>query len=331
MRRILVTGAAGFIGSYLCEEFLGRGDQVTALDDLSAGSLDNLASVRGERRFEFVCGSVLDHRLVDRLVGACDSVVHMAAVVGVRQAVDRPLRVLHTIINGTDTVLAAAQRHGSQRVVIASSSEVYGKNPGLLHEEAETILGSTAIPRWSYGAAKAADEYLGLAYWREHGLPVVLPRLFNTVGPRQSPAYGMVLPRLVRQALRGEELTVYGDGGQSRCFCHVSDAVRAIVALHDHPDAVGRVFNVAAPESVTILDLAERVIRVTGSASRVRLVPYQEVYGERFEETRQRRPDITRINGLLGWWPRLSLDDTVVATVAAARAADGATGVPRAA
>jgi nucleoside-diphosphate-sugar epimerase len=320
MTRVLVTGAAGFIGSHLCEAFVAAGAEVLALDDLSAGSRDNLEALRGERRFELVVGDVLEAPLVDRLASTCDSVVHLAATVGVMQVLRHPLSAIRTIVNGTDIVLAAAHRHRHTRVVVVSSSEVYGKNPARSTEDTDMIAGPATVTRWAYGAGKRVDEFLALAYWQQHQLPVVLPRLFNTVGPRQSAAYGMVLPRLVGQALRGEQLTVFGDGSQSRCFLHVSDAVRAILGLHEHPDAVGRPFNVGSPEQVTIGELAQRVLRITGSTSTIRLVPYRDAYGDNYEEVPHRYPDTTQIQQLLGWHPAYSLDDTIAATVAAHRA-----------
>jgi nucleoside-diphosphate-sugar epimerase len=311
---VLVTGGAGFIGSHLSEALLGRGETVTVLDDLSTGSEENLAAVRDDDRLELVVGSVLDRPLVTRLVSSADSVVHLASPVGVGLIVDDPLGSMHTIIHGTESVLDAAIGHHT-KVLVASTSEVYGKNPARLDEEADHVLGATSVPRWVYATAKAIDEYLALGYWKVHRVPTVVLRFFNTVGPRQTGAYGMVLPRFVSQALLGEDLTVYGDGTQRRCFCHVDDTVRAVLSLHDDVRAVGGVYNVASDEEIAIGDLARRVIEHTGSASGIRQVTFEDRYGTHFEDVDRRRPDTTRIRALTGWTPRFRLDDTIDAIV----------------
>lgn len=307
--RYLITGGAGFIGSHLVEALLDRGEEVTVLDNLATGRLDNLAHVEG--RFEMVHGSVLDALLVDDLVSSNDVVVHLAAAVGVRLIVEKPLHSLITNIRGSETVLEAAHRY-RRKVLITSTSEIYGKNmDGPFKEDDDRVLGSTKVSRWGYSTSKAVDEILAFAYHRERGLPTVVVRLFNTVGPRQSPAYGMVVPRFVTQALAGEPLTVHGDGGQSRCFCHVEDVVRGLIGLLDEPRAEGDVFNLGSTEEITILELAERVIELTGSSSEVKLIPYEVAWEEGFEDMRRRVPDISRVRGLTGWEPRMSLAQTI--------------------
>jgi UDP-glucose 4-epimerase len=315
--KVFVTGGAGFIGSHLCEALVSRGDSVLALDDLSTGSRSNVSGLRGNADFDLIEGDVLDRRLVGDLVDASDAVIHLASPVGVKLIVDQPLRSLHTMIHGTETVLDAARR-GKKKVLVASTSEIYGKNTGRLHEDADRLLGPTSIPRWTYATAKAIDEFLAFGYLEDHDVPTVVLRFFNTVGPRQTGAYGMVLPRFVARALLAEDLIVYGDGTQRRCFCHVADAVRAIPELLDNADAVGRAFNIASHEEVTILGLAHRVLQITGSNSAIRHVPAQATYGNRFEEIMRRQADIHRITELTGWTPSRSLDSTIRDIVAAA-------------
>ena len=308
--RVLVTGGAGFIGSHVCEALVGRGDIVVALDDLSTGAPANLRSLEAHPDFTFVDGSVVDRAVVNRLVRRVDAIVHLASPVGVRLIVERPLESIHTMIHGTEAVLDAARSHGTT-VLVASTSEIYGKNVGRLDEDADRLCGPTTVPRWSYAAAKAIDEFLAFGYWQEYGLPTVVLRFFNTVGPRQTGSYGMVLPRFVARALLEEPLIVFGDGSQRRCFCHVADAVRAVVGLLDRRDAVGRAFNIASEEEVTILELAHRVLDLTGSSSPVQLVPAHHEYGERFEDIERRQPDTRRVRSLLGWAPLYSLEATI--------------------
>jgi UDP-glucose 4-epimerase len=316
----LVTGGAGFIGSHLTEALLARGERVVVLDNCSTGRLANLAGVAEHPRLKVVQGSVLDELVVDELVHECDVVVHLAAAVGVKLIVEHPLRSLTTNIRGSEIVLEAAHRY-RRTILLASTSEIYGKNTAMpLREDADRVLGSPAVARWAYSTAKAVDEMLAYAYHRERGLPAIVVRLFNTVGPRQSPAYGMVIPRLVRQALSGEPLTVFGDGTQTRCFCHVADVVDALLRLLDEPAAVGQVFNVGATEEVSIAELARRVIALTGSASPIRLVPYAEAYERGFEDMMRRVPDTTRIQALVGWRPTRTLDEILVEVIAEARA-----------
>jgi UDP-glucose 4-epimerase len=314
----LVTGGAGFIGSHLVEVLLDRGDALTVLDNLSTGRHQNLDRVGDDVRI--VHGSVLDPLLVDELVEEADAVFHLAAAVGVRLIVERPLRSFITNIKGSENVLEAAHRY-RRKVLIASTSEIYGKNEnGPFRETDDRVLGSTTILRWGYSTSKAVDEILAFAYQRERGLPTVVVRLFNTVGPRQSPAYGMVIPRFVEQALAGAPLTVFDDGKQTRCFCHVLDVVQALTKLMEEPKAEGDVFNVGSTDEVTILDVAERVIGATGSSSKIRFIPYEEAYAKGFEDMRRRVPDISKIHDLTGWKPQRELDSIIAEVVEEARA-----------
>lgn len=318
--RYLVTGGAGFIGSHLVEELLRRGEQVTVLDNFSTGSAKNLDVVEDE--IELVHGSVLDSLLVDELVREAHVIVHLAAAVGVKLIVEHPLRSFLTNIRGSETVLEAAHRY-RRKVLLASTSEIYGKTTKApFAEEDDRVLGSNNVSRWGYSTSKAVDEILGFAYFRERNLPVVIARLFNTVGPRQSPAYGMVLPRFVRQALTGRPLTVFGDGSQTRCFCHVTDVVTALLALLDHPAAEGDVLNVGSTEEVSIRQLAERVIQHTDSISTLEFVPYDDAYEAGFEDMQRRVPDIRKISGLIGWEPRRNLAQIIEDVVNEARQED---------
>jgi UDP-glucose 4-epimerase len=301
----------------VCESLLQRGDDVLVLDDLSTGRLDNLEHVRD--RITFRQGSVLDPLLVDSLVEEVDVVVHLAAAVGVRLIVDKPLRSFITNIRGTENVLDAAHRW-RRKVLLASTSEIYGKNrDGPLKEDDDRVLGDNRISRWGYSTSKAVDEILAFAYHRERDLPVVVVRLFNTAGPRQTGAYGMVLPRFVEQALAGEPLTVHGDGQQSRCFCHVQDVVRALLLLLENPDADGDVFNVGTQEEITMLQLAERVIDRTDSTSSIDKISYEEAFAKGFEDMRRRVPDTSKIRTVTGWAPTITLDQLIDEVVADAR------------
>lgn len=319
MTRYLVTGGAGFIGSHLADRLLARGDEVLALDDLSTGRSRNIAHLKGTAGFRFRHGSILDAPLVNGLVEETDVIVHLAAAVGVKLIVERPLESLVTNIRGTETVLSAAAEN-DRKVLVTSTSEIYGKNTGLLSEDADRIIGSPLKARWSYSTAKAVDEILANAYWRDRATPTIIVRMFNSVGPRQTGQYGMVVPRFVRQALAGEDVTVYGDGGQRRCFCHVLDTVEALVGLLDHPNAVGGVFNVGAANEVTINGLAELVIEMSGSSSRIVRIPYDEAYEEGFEDMQRRVPDTTRIYDLIGWEAKRSLEDVIRDVLAHERA-----------
>ena len=319
-RSFLVTGGAGFIGSHLVEALLERGDMVVAFDNLSTGRLRNLDHLGNHPNLRFVHGSVLDELAVDELMHKCDVVVHLAAAVGVKLIVEEPLRSFTTNIRGSETVIESAFRH-RRPILLTSTSEIYGKNTAVpLKEEDDRILGTPTVARWAYSTAKAVDEILAHAYHRERGLPTRVVRLFNTVGPRQSPAYGMVVPRLARQAVAGEPLTIYGDGTQSRCFCHVSDVVQALLGLIDNPDAVGGVFNVGSQEEISILGLAERIIERAGSSSTIELIPYDEAYPVGFEDMQRRLPSIDKIRALIGWQPTRTLDDILTETIAEAAA-----------
>jgi UDP-glucose 4-epimerase len=316
--RTLVTGGAGFIGSHLVERLLDRGDQVTVLDDLSTGQRTNLAPAESHRNFHFVEGSVLNAALVDDLISQADAVYHLAAAVGVEWVLRHPLRSLQTNIRGTDNVLsAAAEASDVPRVLIASTSEVYGKNnKDALTEDDDRVLGSARLSRWFYASAKAIDEALALAYWEERQLPVTVVRLFNTVGPRQTGRYGMVVPRFVRWALCNEPLRVYGDGHQTRCFTNVADTVHALVALIGTPSAAGEIFNIGQPNEIRIIDLARRVIDLCESSSQVSLVPYdsEDAYGERaagYEDMRRRVPDADKLFAYTGFRPSIGLDQTL--------------------
>jgi len=307
--RCLVTGGAGFIGSHVADSILGAKHQVTALDNVSTGSRDNVAHLFDNPAFSLVEGSIMDAGLVDRLAAEHDVVIHLAAAVGVKLIVDKPLESLLTNIRGTENVLDAAARYG-RRTLLTSTSEIYGKNAtGPVAEDADRILGSPFVARWSYSTSKAVDEILAHAYWEDRGLETIVVRLFNCVGPRQTGDFGMVVPTFVRQALQGDPLTVHGDGQQQRSFCHVQDTVAALLALLETPEAAGNVYNVGAPNEITMEQLAKEVMVRTDSTSELRLIPYEQAYGDGFEDMERRVPDITRIRRLTGWSPTRSLDD----------------------
>jgi nucleoside-diphosphate-sugar epimerase len=309
--RYLITGGAGFIGGHLCELLLSQGHRVVAIDNLSTGRADNIAHLRPLPHFQFVHETIGNAQVLDRLTSESDVVVHLAAAVGVQLIVQDPVHTIQTNIMGTEAVLVAAQRYNC-KVLIASTSEVYGKGVRVpFREDDDRLMGPTTRSRWAYATSKAVDEFLGLAYHSQYGLPVVVMRLFNTVGPRQTGRYGMVVPRFVRQALKGEPLTVYGDGSQSRCFSDVADVTRAIAQLAEEREAVGQVFNVGSTEEVTIRELAERVIALTGSSSAISYVPYEEAYAPGFEDMQRRVPSIERIHRLIGYAPRFTLDETL--------------------
>ena len=307
--RVLITGGAGFIGSHLTDLLVSRGHQVVVLDDLSTGRHDNLRRHHGSTDVEFVMGSILNDALVDDVVRRSEGVFHLAAAVGVNLIVQRPLESLATNIRGSEIVLDKCHKYG-RKVLVASTSEIYGKNTSdALSEEDDRILGSPLKTRWSYSEAKAIEEVLAHAYWRDKGLPSVIVRLFNTVGPRQVGHYGMVVPRLVSQALRNEPMTVYGSGRQTRCFCHVIDVVQGISGLFEDDSAEGRVFNVGSPEEISIMDLAKRIKALTASKSEIQVVPYEVAYETGFEDMQRRRPDISRIRATTGWQPTRGLDE----------------------
>lgn len=315
MSKYLVTGGAGFIGSHLVDALVAAGHSVIVLDDLSTGRHDNLRAYAGDHRVEFVLGSILNEALVDDVVRRSDIVLHLAAAVGVNLIVERPLESLATNIRGSEIVLEKCHKYG-RKVLITSTSEIYGKNTSdALREDDDRILGSPLKTRWSYSEAKAIEEVLAHAYWRQKGLPTVIVRLFNTVGPRQVGHYGMVIPRFVDQALRGQPITVFGTGEQTRCFCHVSDVVTALTAIVERPEAEGQVFNIGSQDEVSMVALAERVRDAVGSSSEIVLVPYDEAYEVGFEDMLRRRPDTTRVRNLIDWTPQLGLDE-IIADVA---------------
>jgi len=309
--KVLITGGAGFIGSHLADALATRGDSVVLLDDLSTGSLENVEHLLGGDSAQLVQGSVLDRELVDRCMADVDACFHLASAVGVQLICQRPLDTLLANVRGNDIVISSAVEHG-KRLLFTSTSEVYGKNgSGPLHEDSDRVLGSPFKSRWSYATAKAFGEALAHTYARELGAETMVVRLFNTVGPRQSACYGMVLPRFVRQAIADEDLTVYGNGTQSRCFVHVEDTTRALVHLIETDEAIGNVYNVGSPDPVPIIELARRVIELADSESRIRLVSYEEAYDSGFEELGRRQPDTTALEELIGWRATRSLDETI--------------------
>jgi UDP-glucose 4-epimerase len=316
----LVTGGSGFIGSHLTDALLARGDSVVVLDNMSTGRPANLAHQADNPRLRVVQGSVLDELVVDELVHNCDVVVHLAAAVGVKLILEQPLRSLTTNIRGSEIVIEAAHRY-RRKILVASTSEIYGKNSsGPLPESSDRILGSPAVAKWAYSTAKAVDEILANCYHKERGLSTIIVRFFNTVGPRQSAAYGMVIPRLIEQAISGLPLTVFGDGTQTRCFIHVRDVVEALVLLLDNERAIGQTFNVGAGDELSILQLAKLITELSGSTSGIDLVPYVEAYGPGFEDMTRRVPDTTKLRELTGWAPTRSLVDILVETIAETRA-----------
>jgi UDP-glucose 4-epimerase len=307
--RVFITGGAGFVGSHLSEAFLERGDAVSVLDNLSTGCIDNIAHLKGHPAFSYTIDSVDNEPLLAELIDRADVVVHLAAAVGVKLIVERPVHTIETNVHGTEIVLKHANKK-KKLVLIASTSEVYGKSATVpFTEDADLVLGPTTKHRWAYACSKMIDEFLALAYWKERKLPIVVVRLFNTVGPRQTGQYGMVIPNFVRQALAGKPITVFGDGTQSRSFTYVGDVVRGLVALVDEPRAVGQVFNIGNTNEITIGDLAEKVKRLTGSASEIVRIPYDEAYEFGFEDMPRRVPDITKIRQLVGYEPTVELDE----------------------
>jgi UDP-glucose 4-epimerase len=305
--KILITGGAGFIGSHLAERLLNDSDEVAAIDNLSTGSLANIEPVKSHSKFQFFEGDIRDVSLMKRLAEQCDVIYHLAAAVGVKLIADRPVHTIETNIHGTEVVLDAANRFG-RKVLIASSSEVYGKNETVpFDEDDDIVLGSTKFSRWSYACGKAIDEFLGLAFCQEYGLPVIIGRFFNTIGPRQTGQYGMVVPRFVQRALKNEPLLIYGTGRQSRCFCYVQDLIDAIIALMDCRQAAGKVYNIGSAEEITIEGLADKIIEMTGSRSEKQFVSYEQAYGRPIEDMMRRVPDLRRIRETVGWQPRTTL------------------------
>jgi UDP-glucose 4-epimerase len=318
---ILITGGAGFIGTHLTRRLLARGDKVAILDNLSTGSIDNIREFFNHPLFSFAIDNLDNPLVLDRLASEADAIVHLAAAVGVQLVVERPTETIETNVLGTHAVLAAARRYRC-RTLIASTSEVYGKGVKIpFGEEDDLLLGTSSRSRWSYAASKLLDEFLGLAAYREYDLPVTIVRFFNTVGPGQTGRYGMVVPRFVRQALQGENITVYGDGDQSRCFCHVLDSIRGVELLLDRPiETAGEIYNIGSGQEVTINQLAEQVISRSGSTSTLRYVPYSEAYAPGFEDMRRRVPDTTKILQAVGWQPTRSLTEILDDVIAYERA-----------
>jgi len=313
--RVLITGGAGFIGSHLSEALLERGDEVFILDNLSTGSIHNVVHLKANPRFHYTIDTVANEPVVAELVDRCDIVVHLAAAVGVKLIVEQPVHTIETNVHGTEVVLKHANKK-KKLVLVASTSEVYGKSTEVpFHEDADLVLGATTKHRWAYACSKMIDEFLALAYWKERKLPVIVVRLFNTVGPRQTGQYGMVIPNFVRQALAGQPITVFGDGTQSRSFTYVGDVVKAMVALIDEPRAIGQVFNIGNGNEITIGQLAAKVKKMTGSSSEIVLIPYDKAYEAGFEDMPRRVPDISRIQTLVGYKPTVELDETLTRVI----------------
>src|SRR6476620_7256638 len=313
--RYLITGGAGFIGSHLSEELLRRGHEVYVVDDLATGSINNIRHLKTHDRFHYTIDSCSNHHLMAELVDGCDKIYHLAAAVGVKLIVESPVRTIETNIRLTEIMLNLANKK-KRPIFVASTSEVYGKSEQFpFNEDGDLVMGATTKGRWSYACSKAIDEFLAIAYWKEKKLPTVVARLFNTVGPRQTGQYGMVVPNFVRQALSGRPITVYGDGTQSRSFTYVGDVVRAMVALINEPRAIGQVFNIGNGEEITIGELAEKVRKMTGSSSEIVKVPYEKAYEAGFEDMPRRVPDISRIRALIGYEPTVELDETLTRVI----------------
>lgn len=318
--RYLLTGGAGFVGSHIAEALLARGDEVCLIDDLSTGGITNIESFKEHERLQYVLDTILNRQLMIELVDRADVILHMAAAVGVRLIVESPVRTIETNIKGTETVLELAAKK-KKTVVMFSTSEVYGKSNGArFSESGDLTLGPTSKGRWSYAASKIIDEFLALAYYKEQGLPVIIIRLFNTVGPRQTGRYGMVVPRFVHSALTGEPITVYGDGEQTRTFTHVKDAVRAILKLVEHPGSVGGIFNIGGKDEIAIGALAELVKQLLESPSEIEYLPYDQVFDESFEDMRKRVPDLSRIKSLIDYEPKLGIKEIILDVAEYARA-----------
>src|SRR5215471_8054428 len=310
--RVLITGGAGFIGSHLAEGRLKRGDEVYIIDDLSTGSMENIERIKGQPNFHYYLDSVTNNHLVAEMVDLSDAVYHLAAAVGVKLIVGSPVRTLETNVHGTEVVLHHAAKK-RKRVLITSTSEVYGKRDRVpFREDDDLVMGATNKGRWSYACSKAIDEFLAIAYWKEKKVPTVIARLFNTVGPRQTGRYGMVIPNFVQQALAEKEITVFGDGSQRRCFTHVFDVVDALIKIAEHPQAVGEVYNIGSDQEITILDLARRIRELADSQSTIRFVPYSQAYEEGFEDMMRRVPDTTKVRELIGYSPRVDLDGIIM-------------------
>jgi len=313
--RVLITGGAGFVGSHLAEALLARGDEVFVIDDLSTGSIENISHLKTNPAFHYTIDTVANEPVLAELIDRCDTVVHLAAAVGVKLIVESPVRTIETNVHGTEVVLKIANKK-KKLVLIASTSEVYGKSVNVpFQEDADLVLGPTTKHRWAYACSKMIDEFLALAYWKERKLPVIIVRLFNTVGPRQTGQYGMVVPNFVRQALAGVPITVFGDGTQSRSFTYVGDVVKAMVALINEPRAVGQVFNIGNGQEITIAGLAEKIKAMTGSSSTIATIPYDQAYEAGFEDMPRRVPDISKIAALVGYKPTVELDEILLRVI----------------
>ncbi len=313
--KVLITGGAGFIGSHLAERYLERGDEVYIIDDLSTGSMDNIEHLKSYPKFTYYIDTIRNQQLTAEAIDTCDIIYHLAAAVGVKLIVESPVNTIETNIQGTDVVLRLAAKK-RKRVLVASTSEVYGKRENVpFREDDDLIMGPTSKGRWSYACSKAIDEFMAIAYWKEKLVPTVIARLFNTVGPRQTGRYGMVIPSFVRQALAGQDITVYGDGSQTRCFTHVSDVVGALMGLAENHEAIGEVYNIGSNQEVTILQLAGRIRELTQSNSRIVFVPYAEAYEEGFEDMMRRVPDTSKISNLIGYAPKCNLDEILTSVI----------------
>jgi UDP-glucose 4-epimerase len=313
--RVLITGGAGFVGSHLADALLAAGHEVTAFDNLSTGSIDNIEHLKAHPRFRYTIESVQNEPVVAEQIDRCDVVFHLAAAVGVKKIVEEPVHTIENNVHGTEVVLRHANKK-KRLVVVASTSEVYGKSVDVpFHEDADLVMGPTSKHRWAYACSKAIDEFLALAYWKEKKLPVIVIRLFNTVGPRQTGQYGMVIPTFVRQALAGQPITVFGDGTQRRSFTYVGDVVAGLIALMNEPKAVGQVFNIGNGEEISMRALADKIKAMTGSTSEIITIPYDQAYEAGFEDMPRRVPDITKIRGLVGYEPKVQLDETLTRVI----------------
>ncbi|MBN2135169.1 MAG: GDP-mannose 4,6-dehydratase [Acidobacteria bacterium] len=320
--KALITGGAGFIGSYLAEELLKRNYHVWVIDDLSTGRIENIDALKSNNKFNYIIDTIMNKNLMAELVDRSSVIFHLAAAVGVQLIVDQPVKTIETNIKGTEVVLELAEKK-QKKVVIASTSEIYGKSSQIpFTENGDMLFGPTIRSRWSYAVSKAIDEFLGLAYYYEKKLPVAITRLFNTVGPRQTGRYGMVIPRFIKQALNNESLTVYGDGNQSRCFTYVGDVVTAIADVSELKEAFGQVYNIGSTEEITIKDLAEKIIKMTGSKSKIEFIPYEKAYSSGFEDMNRRIPDISKIGKLTGYKPSVNLEEILKRTIEYMRNAD---------
>ncbi len=315
MTSYLITGGAGFIGSHLTDELLSRGHAVAVVDDLSTGSMRNIDRFKDEKRYSYTIGSVTDVPLMTEVIDRCDAVFHLAAAVGVELIFQNPIHTIQTNIRGGEVIFEQAARK-KKKVFLASTSEVYGKGETIPFSETGNLLfGPTTCPRWAYACSKAIDEFLAIAYWKEQSAPTVIARFFNTVGPRQSGQYGMVIPRFIRQALAGEPITVYGDGGQTRCFGHVTDVVGAVIELMERPDTNGEVYNIGNDQEISILDLATKIIAMTGSSSQIKMIEFEEAFGPDFEDMKRRVPDASKLKELIGWDNLRGIDEILSSTI----------------